>query len=327
MPDEFDWIQIVSGEWLKGEILVMYDESLEFDSDELDELSFDWGDVKELRSAGPMQARFEDGTVLTGKLLIDEGTVRVLGDQEQSRDRHGLLSITSGHPSERNYWSGKISVGANLRSGNSRQTEVNSRAYARRRTVKTRLGLDYIGNHNVTDDVTAVDNQRAGLAWQWFVSRRFFLSPLLLEYFRDPFQNIAHRGTAGVGAGYQIVDTSKVDWEATVGLAYQNTRFDDVVEGERDSASTPAFTFGTSYDHELSDSVDFSSAYSFYIVDDESGRYTHHVVMGFEFDLIGSLDFDVTFVWDRIQKPRANSSGTVPERDDYRLNFALGFDF
>ena len=34
--DKFDWIQLKSGEWLKGELKVLYDKKLEFDSDELD---------------------------------------------------------------------------------------------------------------------------------------------------------------------------------------------------------------------------------------------------------------------------------------------------
>jgi hypothetical protein len=150
---------------------------------------------------------------------------------------------------------------------------------------------------------------------------------VLLEYFRDPFQNIAHRYTIGAGAGFQIADTPKIDWEVSVSIAYQNTRFDDVLEGDPTSAGTPALVAGTAYDHELTDSVDFSLGYRFFVVDEESGQYTHHLVAGFEFDLMGALDFDMTLVWDRIEKPRPNSDGTFPEKDDYRLNLALGFDF
>jgi hypothetical protein len=36
LPEGFDWIQLTSGEWLKGELKVLYNDSLEFDSDELD---------------------------------------------------------------------------------------------------------------------------------------------------------------------------------------------------------------------------------------------------------------------------------------------------
>jgi len=39
-PEKFDWIQLKSGEWLKGELKVLYDKKLEFDSDELNLLEF-----------------------------------------------------------------------------------------------------------------------------------------------------------------------------------------------------------------------------------------------------------------------------------------------
>jgi len=45
--------------------------------------------------------------------------------------------------------------------------------------------------------------------------------------------------------------------------------------------------------------------YRFFIVNEESGSYTHHLVTGFEFDLIGDLDFDVTWVWDPHPGPAA----------------------
>ena len=47
---KYDWVQLTSNEWLKGEIKGMYDDSLEFDSDKLDLLNIDWDDVKILRS-------------------------------------------------------------------------------------------------------------------------------------------------------------------------------------------------------------------------------------------------------------------------------------
>ena len=39
------------------------------------------------------------------------------------------------------------------------------------------------------------------------------------------------------------------------------------------------------------------------------------------------LDFDITLVWDPTHDPRANSDGTFPEQDDFRLTFGLGIDF
>jgi hypothetical protein len=49
-PDDFDWIQLKSGEWLKGRLKAMQERKLEFDSEKLDDLTFDWKDIRQLRS-------------------------------------------------------------------------------------------------------------------------------------------------------------------------------------------------------------------------------------------------------------------------------------
>jgi hypothetical protein len=138
MPNGFDWIQMTSEEWLKGELIAMYDGSLEFDSDEFDLQTVDWDDVKEVRTRGTMQIAFEDGTIAVGQLMIDRETVRVLGDEEQEFDRSGVLSITAGAPKEINFWSMKASIGANLREGNTEQIETTAKVNLIRRTPKNR---------------------------------------------------------------------------------------------------------------------------------------------------------------------------------------------
>ena len=50
---------MTSGEWLKGEIHELRKDTLEFESNELDELNLDWEDVAQLRSARPCTMLFE----------------------------------------------------------------------------------------------------------------------------------------------------------------------------------------------------------------------------------------------------------------------------
>jgi len=327
MPDDFDWIQLTSDEWLKGEIIAMYDDKLEFDSDELDMLTIDWEDVRELRSGGTMQVGFLDDVVTTGKLFVDGDVVRIMGEEDQTLDRSKLLTVTAGAPKEINYWSGKVTLGANVREGNTEQVEVSSKASFKRRTPKDRINFDYLGNFNKTSGEVAADNQRVDAGWNRYISKRFFWTPAYGEYYRDPFQNIRSRWTVGMGLGYTLIDTSKINWEVNGGLAYQTTKFDDVVEDEPVSADTPALVIGTLYDHELTKAIDFIFAYRFFIVNEESGTYTHHLLTGLEFELTSLLDFDFTLVWDRIEDPRPDSNGIEPEKDDFRLTFGLGFDF
>ena len=45
-PDEeYDWIQLTSGEWLKGELIGLFDDKVEFDSEVLDKRYIDIDDV------------------------------------------------------------------------------------------------------------------------------------------------------------------------------------------------------------------------------------------------------------------------------------------
>ena len=121
--DAFDWIQLTSGEWLKGEIQELRTDSLEFESDELDELTLDWEDVAQLRAARPCTMLFEGQHSVTGTVLIRDKEVLVGTPAGIQRfERRMLISLVPGIPSERNYWSGKLSFGASVRTGNTEQS-------------------------------------------------------------------------------------------------------------------------------------------------------------------------------------------------------------
>jgi hypothetical protein len=104
----------------------MYKDSLEFDSDELDEQTFDFGDVRQVLSARTMQVGLLGGEVAVGRLRIDGDQVLVVGDQTREFARSQVVTITAGEPRERSYWSGKVGAGANFRRGNTEQLEANA---------------------------------------------------------------------------------------------------------------------------------------------------------------------------------------------------------
>ena len=111
------------------------------------------------------------------------------------------------------------------------------------------------------------------------------------------------------------------------GPAYQKTQFESVQLGDAPSESTPALVVGTYYDTELTKTLDFEGRYSFQILNEESGRFTHHLLVALESELTRWLDFDISFVWDRTKDPQPEADGTVPKQDDFYLIFALGIDF
>ncbi|WP_455218320.1 DUF481 domain-containing protein, partial [Kaarinaea lacus] len=160
-----------------------------------------------------------------------------------------------------------------------------------------------------------------------FRTRKYYLRPVFGEYYNDVFQNIRYRVTLGSGIGYHLINTSETEWDITGGLAYQETRFASVEPGENIRVSTPALVAGTRYETELNSKIDFELSYSFNLINEESGQYTHHFITTLENEITSWLDFDVSFVWDRIEKPTPGEDGSIPEKDDYKLLFSLGLDY
>ena len=329
--DEFDWIQLTSGEWLKGELKVLYRKKLEFDSDELDLQELDWEDVKYVRGHRIFSVRLEgpEGPIIVkGLLEVTEDKVSVtVGEDRKEFERSQLIAIAPKGFKEIDRWSAKASFGLSLTRGNADQTQYSGEANIKRRTSTTRFVIDYLGIFSRTEGETAINNHRGNTFFDMFKTRRFFLRPIFGEYFRDPISNISHRGTVGTGVGYMVIDTSRTEWDVAGGPAYQKTWFDSTEAGQNSSESTLAFVAGTHFNIELTERVDFDFRYDFQIVNKASGSYIHHMVPELEIELTDWLDLDLSLIWDRIQDPQAEADGDVPEQDDYYFIVALGIEF
>ena len=326
--DKFDWVQTTSGEWLKGEIKGVYDDKLEFDSDEFDIQVIDLEDVQQLKSHSTTSLNIEGKGTLEGKLHINGDTVTLDSDEGSiTIQRSAIISLTNGADEESSYWSGKVSAGLSKNSGNTDKSELNSKGNIKRQTSLTRLTASYLGNYGKSDGIQTENNHRLHSNFDIFQTRKFFWRPLFAEYFRDPFQNIAQKYTYGIGAGYDIYASSKTNWTVFAGPAIQTTKFVDVQTSEDDKETTGAFIFSTSYDHEITNNIDLILGYQIYLVNKRSGTYVHHALASIETELINDFDLDFTFIWDRVQDPTADSQGVTPKRDDYKTIFSLGYSF
>ena len=58
--DTYDWLRLTSGEWLKGRLKRMREDEIEFDSDKLDLVTFDWDKVDQLHCPHVNTYVFED---------------------------------------------------------------------------------------------------------------------------------------------------------------------------------------------------------------------------------------------------------------------------
>jgi putative salt-induced outer membrane protein YdiY len=325
--DSFDWIQLKSGEWLKGQFKAMQKRELEFDSDELNDLTFDWKDIRQVRSPRIIDVLSVTGEKVSGPVTITPEQVAVGGGEPRVFPRDQLQSLTPGGAKERNYWSGKVSIGLTMRAGNTESVDYNAEAHVQRRTPATRLSFDYIGNFSSVDGVENANDSRANTEFDLWLSRRFYLVIPYAEYYTDPFQNIAHRVTLGVGVGYDLIDRRNLNWNITAGPAYQQAWFESSQPGEPTEKGAAALTFGSRFDWDITRRIELILEYRGQYTSREAGESTHHAVSTLSLELTKRFDLDVSFTWDRISNPKVGADGVQPNPDDVRLVVGLGVDF
>jgi len=328
-PDDgYDWIQLTSGEWLKGELIRMFEDELKFDSDGLDMLLLDWEDVHRIRARGNHSIAVAGVGSARGELWMDDQRVMItVGEKQNEFDRERLITITESADRELDRWSADITFGLDIRSGNTDIVEYNMLAGLERRTVRSRMLLDYIGNYNETEREVVANSHRINASFDLFSGGRLFWRPFIGQYYRDTIQNIRHQGTVQTGLGYELVDTARTDWDITGSLGANFIDFVSVEEGQSDDNTSPALSLGTDFDTELTSWMDYLFLFQMTFLDEESGSYQHHLLTTLSTDLIGDLDFDLSFVWDRTAEPQPRADGSIPEKDDYRLIFGLGYEF
>ncbi len=323
-----DWIKLSSGEWLWGTIDLMRDESLNFDSEELDDLTIDWDDVVEIHSSRVMTYALPDGSLFTGTSILKDGTlsIRTTGGLLQIQQRE-VLSILDGEPSELNFWSVKLGADLKIISGNTNQADFGSRIFLKREAIRSRIDLRYQGSFSTIDEVETINNHRGNGEWKIFLSRRFFLTPVKTELYSDKFKNVKLRTTASVGAGYYMSRSSQADWYVELGVGFENTDYYSVLPGESASEGNANLPFRTTLEIDLTKTIELTAEYGIQVgVGDDSNTVQHTFIL-FEFDLIGDVDFTASWTWDHMTSPKENSDGLVPKKDDFVMGYGLAINF
>ena len=325
--DGSDWIQLKSGEWLKGHLHYIQERKVEFDSDELKDLSLDLKNVRQVYPAKPLFIKFEGRDKIYGTVVISNDVVQVLGPEQVSLPRDQLTGITPGGKREIDFWSAKASIGLNFQSGNTRQATESASAEVARRTPATVIQVNYLGNFSEVNGIQNANNHRVNEIYDIRLSHDWFLRPLQFEWYRDQVANISRRLTPGLGVGYYIFDRPGLEWQVSGGPSYQYTKFETVEAGQSDSASTVAAYVQSSFKADITPRLKFIQTFGATLTSQDAGLYTHHAVSTLEFEIKRHLDLNVSFVWDYLQDPKTDSSGVVPQHSDYRLIVGAGVKF
>ena len=327
LDDGADWIQLDSGEWLRGKLTRIRRGNLHFDSDELGDQSFDAADVKRIRTAEPQVVVTKDSKTLQGKLALDGDQVWVEGEQTVLISRNDILATLAFDGRSPVDWRGKVTLGATVRSGNTKQDDTSAFVELVRETARTRWRNTYTGASSRANDTETANNHRLRSIHDVALTERLFVTVPSIDLYVDKFQNLDYRVTAAVLVGYEVLMTPKHEWRLSLGPAYQYTRFETTTAGQEPQDETAAMAALSSYSWDVSSNVDLQFDYSITAPVPETDEYNHNFVVKLSVDLIANLELDIAFVWDRVNKPIEDGSGNVPVPDDYRTTIGLGWSF
>jgi len=327
-PVKYDWVQTKSGEWFKGEIKALYDDKMEFDSDEVGLYTFDFDDITQIKSYHIISVNIENLASFPGILRLKDDEISIIqGHNKYDFDKKDVVSFAPDGEKERHFWSGKITLNLDIRSGNTNQYDYSAKANIKRRTSDSRLYLDYLGRISSKNEIETANDHRINEKYDVYLSRKFFWTPIFAELYTDKYKNIAKQITAGIGVGYTLIDSKRLEISFSGGPAAVHTEYESVEVGEEAEQFAPALELSTKLEYEINKITDLTFDYKLTFTDEYSGTYKHHMVATLENELLSWLDFDITGVWDYVANPARAATGEIPLRNDFQLLIGLGIEF
>ena len=328
--DTFDWVRLVSGEWIKGDMKRMRDDNLEFDSDKLDMQHIDFADVTLVHSPRINTYVFDERVSATGKAVITQDKVIVeTAEGTKVFSRSELESIVEGGEREKDWWWMKLRFGLTLNRGNTDQLTYDIMLNVRREDRLTLLNMGYNANFGRTDGVQNVNRHLGDLDFKVFLSKRWFVTPLFGQLFNDRFQNIRFRATPAAGAGIHIIDEDNATWDFQTGLGYQFLRYKDdstITDGNPQSdVFIPLFTYA---DFDITGDIDLTLSWLTNLVVTTIGNTNHTGKADLAIELTSVLDLDIAFLFLRTEDPGPPPDPADPpiEKDDYQLVVGISLE-
>ncbi|MDG1491059.1 MAG: DUF481 domain-containing protein, partial [Planctomycetota bacterium] len=269
----------------------------------------------------------EDGRIFEGRLSADRSSIWIAGEKTVKIPRSEVLSVLAVEGGGISTWSGEVSAGIAIRTGNTEQTDYSAVLAATRETARSRWANRYSGAISQVNGTETANNHRIGSTFDVFITKRTFVTVPGLDVYRDPFQNVGLRVTPYAAIGYEVVDTAAHTLSLSAGPAFQYQRFDSELASGGATDNSLAGVFSTLYGWDITGDVEFNAKYNITVPLPDAQDYNHNAVGTLSIDLSSDLDLDLSVTWDRINSPEASASGVVPKKDDFRMTIGVGWTF
>lgn len=326
----YDWVQYNTGEWLKGEISGLYQQSFEFDSEKFNTLTKNFEDVEVFYSPRRHTYVLYDRSYHSGTAFMKDGRIVVLtADGWISFSRDDLQFILSAKGSELSYWSFRASLGLTGQFNTSNQVSFSASAQVGRAGPKIRYMNKYRASFGRRDEEVTANNQWFDTSVDLVIFESGYLRMLMGSIGYDQFQNINLRATVGMGFGLFAFQMKRLTVRFELGAVYQYINYDEDPNSEtaQDSPHDPAVVPGFYISADLTNDVTLTLSHQSTLTFLNLGHSYFDSSASFDMNLWNDLlDLTISGSWSRAATSTVSVSGQASTQNSLDLTIGLSVD-
>jgi len=229
-------------------------------------------DVETFSTDTPIELHFKDGTVLTEKVQADDaGLVATEGSGVVKPQTFAVSDIVAVNPPSKPKpkWKGDITAGYTITKGNSNTSTANVNIDMARRSETDRITLGGAYLFSQQEDPNTGDNETTTDKWYTSVKYDYFFAPKAYTFVdarleRNRIADLDMRLTTGLGAGFQWIETERIELNTEAGLAWLYEAYSTDETGEKNSSNEISAQLGYHLDASLNDHVSFLHRLKYY---------------------------------------------------------------
>jgi putative salt-induced outer membrane protein YdiY len=314
-----DEVILTNGDRLSGKIIDVRDGILTLETGYSEPVKVKFEAVEKMSSTEPVELHLTDGEVLKGKIITNtnrQAAVEAGPGREAVTVAFDTIAALNPPPKEPVTWKGNITLGGNLKDGNSDSMNLSAGALAVRRSENDRFLINALYNRTEDNGVRTAENTYGQLKYDYFMSPKWYLY-LNVDMLSDDFQDINFRTSVGPGFGYQVWDEENRALSLEAGVSYTS---EDRDLGE--DKNWISARLGVNFLYKLFDRVVFTDQFVIYPNLDDTGEYTLRNDAALVTDIGSNWAFRLGNIWERNSNP-----GPDLKKDDFTWILGLQYSF
>ena len=222
-----DVLEFASGDRLTGKVVSLAEGMLVFESADAGKVSIDLARIKTFATDEPAEVHLRDGTVVKSTIVPAEaGKFAVHKTDVLPAQTFALTDLVAINPPPKPpvVWHGNIAAGWTLTSGNTSNENASISAEVMRRSKQDRIRANSLylvsrqRDPDTGDKKTTQESFAIGGQYDYFLTEKLYAFGNG-SFKKDHIADLDRRIIAGLGMGYQWIETDKMNFTTDAGVA------------------------------------------------------------------------------------------------------------